>query len=104
MNIINMNTGTPSTLTLNPTVDKSTTNTLILGGGGLGVINVVKVGAFAQTLSGANTYAGSTTISGGSLIAGVSNVGSTSGAFGPTGTVTLGDAATNSNNSSVSVR
>ncbi|OYV05273.1 MAG: hypothetical protein CFE26_12445, partial [Verrucomicrobiales bacterium VVV1] len=67
LNIINMNTGTPSTLTLNPTADKTTTNTLILGGGALGVINLVKEGAFTQTLTGINTYTGTTTVNAGTL-------------------------------------
>jgi fibronectin-binding autotransporter adhesin len=68
LKIINMNTGTPSTLTLNPTANLSTSNTLILGGGGLEVINVVKNGLFTQTLGGVNTYTGNTTVNAGTLI------------------------------------
>ncbi len=72
MSIINTNTGTPSTLTLNPTADRSsgatsTVNTLVGGGGGLGVINLVKEGAFTQTLTGINTYTGTTTVNAGTL-------------------------------------
>jgi autotransporter-associated beta strand protein len=72
MSIINMNTGTPSTLTLNPTADKSsgassTVNTLVAGGDGLGVINLVKDGVFTQTLTGINTYTGTTTVVAGTL-------------------------------------
>lgn len=67
LKIINLDTVTASTLTLNPTADKATTNTTILGGDGLGVINLVKDGAFTQTLSGANTYTGTTTVVNGTL-------------------------------------
>ncbi len=67
MSIINMNTGSPSTLTLNPTANQSSSNTLILGGGGLEVINVLKQGSFTQTLSGANTYTGLTDVQAGTL-------------------------------------
>jgi len=74
LSIINMNTGTPSTLTLNPTADRSTTNTVILGGSGLGVINLVKSGSFTQSLAGVNahTYTGTTTVNGGVLSLGAS--------------------------------
>jgi fibronectin-binding autotransporter adhesin len=84
MTIVNMDTVNPSTLTLNPSVDKSSTTTLIGGGGGLGVINVVKSGNFTQTLAGANTYTGTTTISAGTLQIGSNG---TSGTLG-TGNVT----------------
>ena len=67
LKVINLDTGNASTLTLNPTADKATTNTTILGGDGLGVINLVKDGTFTQTLSGANTYTGTTTVSNGTL-------------------------------------
>lgn len=67
LNIINLKPGTPSTLTLNPTSDQTTTNTLILGGGGLGMIHLIKDGPFTQTLAGANTYSGHTTVTAGTL-------------------------------------
>jgi len=67
LNVINLNTVTASTLTLNPTANRASSNTLILGGGGLGVINLVKNGAFSQILSGANTYTGTTSINDGFL-------------------------------------
>ncbi len=68
LQVINTNTGTPSTLTLDPlTADRTTTNTLILGGGALGVINVVKNGTFGQTLGGIHTYTGDTTVNAGTL-------------------------------------
>ncbi len=83
MSIINMNTGTPSKLTLNPTADQASSNTLILGGGGLEVINLVKDGAFTQTLSGANTYTGVTTLTDGVLsVAVIGNGGVASGNLG----------------------
>ena len=90
--IINMNTGTPSTLTLNPTANKATTNTFILGNAaGLGTINVVKDGAFTQTLAGVHTYTGTTTISGGTLLVNGNISGSATtvsgGTLGGTGTV-----------------
>lgn len=67
LKIINLDTVTASTLTLNPTADKATTSTTILGGDGLGVIQLVKDGTFTQTLSGANTYTGTTTVANGTL-------------------------------------
>ena len=73
LKIINTNTGTPVTLTLNPTVNKSSSNTTILGGGGLGVINVVKDGTFSQTLGGINSYTGNTTVNAGTLSLGSVN-------------------------------
>ena len=92
LSIINMNTGTPSTLTLNPTANKATTNTFILGNAaGLGTINVVKDGAFTQTLAGVHTYTGTTTISGGTLLVNGNISGSATtvsgGTLGGTGTV-----------------
>ncbi len=71
LKIVNLNTVTPSTLTLNPTVAKSSPTT-ILGGTGLGVINLVKSGTFTQTLTGVNTYTGATTVNGGTLTLGAS--------------------------------
>ena len=73
LRIINTNTGTPSTLTLNPTADRSSSNTTILGGDGLGVINVVKDGTFSQTITGANSYTGNTTVTAGTLSLGTAN-------------------------------
>ena len=72
LNIINLDTVNTSTLTLNPTADKNSgANIVILGGspGGtpLGVINVVKDGAFAQTFGGNSTYTGTTAVSAGTL-------------------------------------
>ncbi len=90
LSIINMNVGIPSTLTLNPTVDKASTNTLILGGGGLGVINLVKEGAFTQTLSGVNTYTGTTTVTGGTLTLGNASALGTSSATVTGGALNLG--------------
>ena len=79
-------------------------NTSTTFGGALGVTALTKVGTGSLTLTYANTYSGGTTVSAGSMVAGVSNVGTTSGAFGPsTNTVTLGDAATTTNNSSPAV-
>ncbi len=79
LNIINANTGTPSTLTLNPTADQTTTNTIILGGTGLsgplGTIHLVKDGTFSQTLTGINTYTGNTTVNAGTLSLGAVNPG-----------------------------
>ena len=72
LKIVNLNTVTPSTLTLNPTANKSSPTT-ILGGGGLGVINLVKNGAFTQTLSGTNSYTGNTTVNEGTLSLGIVN-------------------------------
>ena len=94
LSIINSNTTTASTLTLNPTVNRSqfssaTNNTLVLGGGGLGVISVVKDGTFTQTLSGTNTYTGGTILNQGTL---------TLGATGTLG-ATTGSLAVNNNNS-----
>jgi autotransporter-associated beta strand protein len=75
LNIINLDTVNASTLTLDPTVDKNSgANIVILGGspGGtpLGEINLVKDGAFTQTLTGANSYTGTTTVNNGTLTLG----------------------------------
>ncbi len=85
LNIINLDVVNPSTLTLNPTVDKNSgANILILGGspGGtpLGGINLVKDGAFAQTLTGANSYTGTTTVNAGTLTLGNASALGTSSA------------------------
>jgi autotransporter-associated beta strand protein len=70
LSIINTSTVTPSTLTLSPDADKTTANTLIVGGGGLGVIHLVKDGGFNQTLSAASSYTGTTTVNNGTLTLG----------------------------------
>jgi autotransporter-associated beta strand protein len=85
LNIINLDTVNASTLTLSPTVDKNSgANIVILGGspGGtpLGVINLVKDGAFAQTLTGANSYTGTTTVNAGTLTLGNASALGTSSA------------------------
>jgi len=84
LNVINLDTVNASTLTLNPTVDKNSgANIVILGGspGGtaLGAINLVKDGAFNQTLSGVNTYTGTTTINAGTLTINEGSIASSSG-------------------------
>ena len=104
LNIINLDTVNASTLTLNPTVDKTNAATMtILGGspGGtpLGTINVVKEGSFTQTLNGVNTYTGATTINNGKLLVGVGgsisgstttvNAGGTLAGTGTTGPIIL---------------
>ena len=98
LNVINLDTVNASTLALNPTSNKdSGTNIVILGGspGGtpLGVINVVKNGAFTQTFSGANSYTGSTSVSGGTLRINGTQTGAsgalTVGGASATGTPTL---------------
>lgn len=68
LNVINSNTSTASTLTLDNLVDRSTTGTLIRGGLGLGTINVNKDGAFTQTLSGTHDYSGTTDVNEGKLV------------------------------------
>ena len=90
LSIVNMNTGTPSTLTLNPTADKTSSNTLVLGGGALGVINLVKDGSFTQTLSGANTYTGTTTVNAGTLTLGNASALGTASASVSGGSLDLG--------------
>ncbi len=80
-----------SILTLNPTANKNTTNHLILGGGGLGVISVVKDGTFTQTLSSANTYTGGTTLSQGTLTVGTGGtLGATTGTLSVNNTNSTG--------------
>jgi len=68
LNIINSNTSTASTLTIDTLVDRTSTGTVIRGGGGLGTINVVKEGTLAQTLSATHDYTGTTEINEGTLI------------------------------------
>jgi fibronectin-binding autotransporter adhesin len=97
LSIINRSS-TPSTLTLNPTADAATTNTLILGQSFLGVISVEKIGEFSQTLSGNNTYRGGTTVTGGTLLIGSNAVPVGTGTIGVSpigrGNLTLGEGTT----------
>ena len=98
LNIINTNTSTASTLTLDNLVDRSTTGTLIRGGVGLGTINVIKDGAFTQTLSGTHDYTGTTAVNDGKLLingnvstSSLTTVasGATLGGSGTTGALTI---------------
>lgn len=69
-----------------------------------GTLNITKTGTSTATFSGASTYTGTTTVSGGTLIAGAAVAVSTNGPFGNSAsTLTLGDAATTTNNSSPSL-
>jgi autotransporter-associated beta strand protein len=68
LNIINSNTSTAATITLENLVDRSTTGTLLRGGVGLGTVNVIKDGAFTQTLSGTHDYTGTTNVNQGTLL------------------------------------
>jgi autotransporter-associated beta strand protein len=83
-----------STLTLNPSQDRSSVSdgsnptTLIEDGAGSGTVALVKTGTFSQTLHGANTYSGSTTINGGTLAL------SATGTIDNTGTMTIAAGAT----------
>jgi fibronectin-binding autotransporter adhesin len=67
LNIINLDPANPSTLSLNPTTEKSTASTVIAGGSGLGVINVVKDGTSTQVFAGTHSYTGTTTVNSGLL-------------------------------------
>lgn len=68
LQIVNLNTGDPSTLTLANTLDRSSTAASISSNGGTGgVINVVKTGAFTQGLGAVNTNTGTFSIQGGRL-------------------------------------
>ncbi len=79
----------------------SESSTGSINGGG----NIVTIGgAGTTTLAGPNTYGGGTTVSAGTLVAGISNATTVSGAFGPSADgVTLGNAATTTNNSAVAL-
>ena len=68
LKIINSNGSQASTLTLNLTADKGTNTTSLLDAAG--VLNLVKQGAFTQTLTATNNYSGTTVIQGGSLLFG----------------------------------
>lgn len=64
--ITNTHASTATTLTINGAA--TTTYTGSISNGGVGVINLVRSGSGATTLSGTNTYTGSTTVSGGLLV------------------------------------
>ena len=69
-----------------------------------GTGSFTQAGTGATTLNAANTYTGTTTVSAGSLIAGAAAPSGSAGAFGnASSAVTLGDAATTTNNSSASL-
>jgi autotransporter-associated beta strand protein len=71
---------------------------------GGGTLSVAQTGAGATTFSFANTYTGTTSISAGTLIAGANAPSGSAGAFGNAASaVTLGSAATTTNNSSPSL-
>lgn len=65
LKIINSNSSNVSTLTLNGTTNRVSGGTTILDGAGQ--VQVVKTGAFTQTLNGTNTYTGGTLINQGVL-------------------------------------
>jgi len=70
LHIINSDAGTPSTLTLNPTANRSNYTiaaNLTVIEDGVGKVNLVKQGPCTQTLHDPHTYSGSTTINNGSL-------------------------------------
>ena len=70
LRILNTNAGDASTLTLSPTANRSNYTiaaSLTVVEDGAGKVNLVKNGAFTQTLHDPNTYSGTTTINGGSL-------------------------------------
>ncbi|MEK0450785.1 MAG: hypothetical protein RL088_3053 [Verrucomicrobiota bacterium] len=102
LNIINLDTGNASTLTLSPTLDRTNAaGVTILGGapGGtpLGTVNIVKAGTFTQTLVGTHSYTGTTTVDAGTLLVNGSisgsattvNAGGTLGGSGTVGAVTV---------------
>jgi len=95
-------TGTTGTLTTTGTFEmRSGSVSAILAGSGI-ALNKTTDGIV--TLSGANTYTGITTISAGTLIAGTNAPSGSAGAFGnATSAITLGNAATTTNNSSPSL-
>jgi fibronectin-binding autotransporter adhesin len=54
-------------LTLGTSTNSSFGGSIVNGGGGAGIIDLVKQGSGTQTLTGSNSYTGPTTISGGAL-------------------------------------
>ncbi len=84
---------TTSVLTLNNTTNLASGNGTVIqdggAGGTTGKIQVVKIGAFNQTLQTANTYTGGTLIKNGSI-----TLQSGDNRLATTGTVTLGDTGT----------
>ncbi len=79
-------------LTLSGTISNST-----------GTLNITKVGTSTVTVSGSNSFSGTTIISGGTLIAGNNVPSGSNGALGNAASaITLGDAATTTNNYSPS--
>jgi autotransporter-associated beta strand protein len=87
-----------NTLTIAGSLNTSISNVIS------GVGNLLKGGTGSLTLSGANSYGGTTTVSAGTLLAGANAPSGANGAFGnTTSAITLGDANTTSNNSSVSL-
>ena len=92
------------TLTLGGTTGGSVGGVISNGTVGTNVVLVAKSGTSSWTLSGVNTYTSTTTISAGALIAGGNAPVSASGVFGNAASaITLGDAATTTNNSSPSL-
>lgn len=70
LHILNSDVANVSTLTLNPTSNRSNYTiaaSLTVIEDGAGKVNLVKEGSFTQTLHDPHTYSGSTTINGGSL-------------------------------------
>ena len=67
LHVVNLDTQNASTLTLNPSTEKSTSSTTIAGGPGLGVIHVVKEGSSTQIFAGTHSYTGTTTVNSGTL-------------------------------------
>lgn len=86
----NTTASTTGTLTVNPASGVSSTFSGVISGSGGGNVALVKSGAGALTLTGANTFSGSTTVSGGTL-----TVAAASGsALGSTTSVTVNSGGT----------
>ncbi len=95
-------TGFVTKLILNPQTGISNTYSGVIANNV--AMALTKTGAGTQILSGTNTYTGATIVSAGTLVAGADSAVSTNGAFGNAATaITLGDAATTTNNSSPSL-
>jgi fibronectin-binding autotransporter adhesin len=89
--IVENGAATESTLTLNPTANRTFRGTLQDGGGG-GVLNLIKTGSFTQNLAGGalvNAITGLTTVSGGTLV-----LNKTAGVNALSGNVVIGDGST----------